>query len=164
MPANSLPSIFISRGVRLPPVKHTTSNSFFNFETLRSVPMLIPVTNFIPSFCHTLMRLSRTPLSSLKSGMPYRSMPPILSSRSNTVTLSLIYSPPLPLPPPPLPFPRLRRPDDPPRHHGREARDQVGVALVHARRLQLAERGEQPRISEASRKVPRRCHDGREER
>src|SRR3989338_3026063 len=87
MPFRCLPSISKSRLTREPPDRHTASNSFFNFDTDISTPTSTLALNTMPPCCKILMRLSSTHFSSLKSGMPYLKIPPILSSRSNITTL-----------------------------------------------------------------------------
>src|SRR5690606_15903333 len=58
----------------------------FNSSAVMSFPTWVLVTNFTPSLRITSTRLSTTHFSSLKSGIPYRSNPPMLLFFSYTVT------------------------------------------------------------------------------
>ena len=69
-----------------PHERQTASKSFINLSAGRSTPTLVLTLNFIPSLMNKFTLRSIIFLLSLKSGIPYRSSPPTLSSISNTVT------------------------------------------------------------------------------
>ena len=86
IPWRSLPGTGRSRGFSEPPVSTTASNSSIRRVAGTSTPTWELVRNSTPSARIWAMRRSIRVLSSLKSGMPYRSSPPMRSSFSRITT------------------------------------------------------------------------------